>query len=100
MQRLTGKVAIVTGAGTGIGQGIAKRLGAEGANVVIDYVGDPAGAKETCHAVRESGSEAEMVRADVTNSDDIRNLIDTAWTRFGSADILVNNAGMELKADF
>jgi len=100
MGRLAGKVAIITGAGTGIGQGIAERLGAEGANVVVDYIGDATGAEETCRAVKQSGSDAEMVRADVTNSSDIRNLVDTAWKRFGSADILVNNAGMELKADF
>ncbi len=55
MQRLAGKVAIVTGAGSGIGQGIAKRLGGEGAKVIVDYVGDPAGAKETQKRDRAGG---------------------------------------------
>jgi glucose 1-dehydrogenase len=100
MQGLTGKVAIVTGAGTGIGQGIAKRLGSEGAKVVVDYIGDSAGAEETRRAVVQAGSEAEIVRADVTKSGEIRNLVDTAWKRFGAADILVNNAGVEHKFDF
>lgn len=100
MQGLTGKVAIVTGAGTGIGQGIAKRLGSEGAKVVVDYVGDPSGAEETRRAVEQAGSEAEIVCADVTKSGDIQNLVDAAWKRFGAADILVNNAGMERKSDF
>ncbi len=100
MKRLAGKVAIVTGAGTGIGQGIAKRFGCEGAKVIVDYIGEPAGAEETQQAILQSGSEAEIVLADITRSNDIRALIDAAWNRFGSADILVNNAGMELKSDF
>ena len=100
MQRLAGKVAIVTGAGSGIGQGIAKRLGGEGAKIIVDYVGDPAGAEETKRAIELAGGEAEIVLADVTRIDDLRMLVDTAWNRFGGADILVNNAGMEKKSAF
>jgi glucose 1-dehydrogenase len=100
MNGLAGKVAIVTGAGTGIGQGIAKRLGAEGASVIVDYVGDAAGAEETKTAIEQAGGEAEIVSADVTRSEDVRNLVDAAWKRFGSADILVNNAGIEHRSDF
>jgi glucose 1-dehydrogenase len=100
MKGLAGKVAIVTGAGTGIGQGIAKRLGAEGAKVIVDYVGNDAGAKETKAAIEQAGGEAEIVSADVTKTEDVRNLVDTAWKRFGSADILVNNAGIEHRSDF
>ena len=100
MHRLAGKVAIVTGAGSGIGQGIAKRLGREGAKVIVDYVGDPAGAKDTQSAIEQAGGEGEIVRADVTSMDDIRKLVDAAWNRFGTADILVNNAGMEHESDF
>jgi glucose 1-dehydrogenase len=100
MKGLQGKVAIVTGASSGIGQGIAKRLGAEGAKIIVDYVGQPEGAEETARAIQDAGGDAEIVAADVTNPDAIRTLVDTAWSRFSSADILVNNAGMEKKSDF
>jgi glucose 1-dehydrogenase len=100
MEGLAGKVAIVTGAGTGIGQGVAKRLGAEGAKVIIDYVGKSDGAEETLRLIEQSGGEGEIVSADVTRMDDVRRLVDAAWNRFGSADILVNNAGVEHRSDF
>ena len=100
MGRLAGKVAIVTGAGTGIGQAIAMRLGSEGAKVLIDYVGDPQGARETKHAIEQGGGEAEIALGDVTRMDDVRALVDAAWDRFGSADLLVNNAGIEHRSDF
>jgi glucose 1-dehydrogenase len=100
MKGLQGKVAIVTGASSGIGQGIAKRLGSEGAKVVVDYVGQSEGAEETARAIKDAGGEAEIVEADVTSIDAVRALVDAAWSRFGSADILVNNAGMEKKSEF
>jgi glucose 1-dehydrogenase len=100
MGGLTGRVAIVTGAGTGIGQGIAKRLGCEGAKVIVDYVGDPSGAEQTQQAIKAAGGEGEIVCADVTRNEDIRKLVNAAWDKFGSADILVNNAGVEHKSDF
>jgi glucose 1-dehydrogenase len=100
MQRLQGKVAIVTGSGSGIGQGIAKRLGCEGAKVLVNYRGSEAGADETRRAIEACGSQAEVVQGDVTKMDDLRKLVDTAWSSFGSADILVNNAGLEIRSDF
>jgi len=100
MRGLKGKVAIVTGAGSGIGQGIAKRLGREGAKVIVDYVGTPEGAEDTERAIVQAGGEGEIVKADVTNMEDVKALVEAAWARFGSADILVNNAGMEKRSDF
>jgi glucose 1-dehydrogenase len=100
MKRLESKVAIVTGSGSGIGQAIAIRLGSEGAKVIVDYVGSPEGALDTQRAIRSSGGEAEIVQADITRSAEIEKLVDTAWSRFGSANILVNNAGMEHKSNF
>ncbi len=100
MQRLEGRVAIVTGAGSGIGQAIAERLGKEGAKVIVDYVGSADGAKRTERVIEQSGGKAEIVPSDVTSADANRSLVDQAWTKYGSADILVNNAGVEKKADF
>jgi glucose 1-dehydrogenase len=100
MRGLKGKVAIVTGASSGIGQGIANRLGCEGAKVIVDYVGAPAGAEETERAIKLAGGEGEIVKADVTNMEDVKNLVNAAWDKFGAADILVNNAGMEKRSDF
>jgi glucose 1-dehydrogenase len=100
MQALRGRVAIVTGASSGIGQGIAKRLACEGAKVIVDYVGSAEGAEETERAIEQAGGEGEIVQADVTDVEADRVLVNTAWTKFGSADILVNNAGMEKKSDF
>ena len=100
MQRLAGRVAIVTGAGSGIGQGIAKRLGCEGAKVIVDYVGSPEGAEETLRAIEREGGVGEIVQADVARMKDDRSLVEMAWSQFGTADILVNNAGIEKKADF
>jgi glucose 1-dehydrogenase len=100
MHRLQGKVAIVTGASSGIGQGIAKRLGCDGASVIVDYVGTPEGAEDTERAIEQAGGQGKIVQADVTRDEDICKLVESAWSNFGSADILVNNAGMEKKSAF
>jgi glucose 1-dehydrogenase len=100
MRGLSGKVAIVTGASSGIGQGIAERLGAEGVKVIVDYVGTAQGAQKTQQAVQAAGGSAETVQADITADNDMTRLVDTAWEQFGGADILVNNAGVEHKSAF
>jgi glucose 1-dehydrogenase len=101
-QRFDGKVAVVTGSSSGIGQAIAVRLASEGAAVVIDYRGHEDGAKETQSQIQAANAQAKsiMVQADVTKIADTNNLIEQAWSQLGGCDILVNNAGIEKGADF
>ena len=98
--RLTGKVAIVTGSSSGIGQSIAIRLATEGANVVIDYRNNPEGANDTKTRAEAAGSKAIVVHADVSKLADTQNLVDQAYQQLGHCDILVNNAGVEKSAAF
>lgn len=97
---LAGRTAIITGAGSGIGQGIAARLAQMGANIVIDYLGQPKGADVTRQAVEKAGAKALLVDCDVTDPVATARMVDLAWTTFGSADILINDAGMEKRGDF
>ena len=97
---LKDKVAIVTGAATGIGQGIAIRFAREGAAVVVDYVGGPEAANQTQEAIRAAGGKSIAVAGDVSNPDQVQHLVDAAVSAFGRLDIVVNNAGIEKKFDF
>ena len=94
MSRLTGKVAIVTGASKGIGAGIAEALGAEGAAVVVNYASSRAGADRVVETIQSKGGKAIAVQADVAKPGDVRRLFEEARRTFGSLDILVNNAGI------
>lgn len=98
--RLAQKVAIVTGAGTGIGQAIATAFAAEGAAVVVDYVGKPGSADETLKKIQAAGGQAISVAADVSDPAQVQNLVAQAVSKFGKLDILVNNAGIEFKHPF
>ena len=98
--RLAGKVAIVTGSSSGIGQAIAIRLGSEGASVVIDFLSHPDGAEETKAKVEAAGGKGLVQHADVTRLADTQNLVDQAYAQLGGCDILVNNAGVEKHAPF
>jgi glucose 1-dehydrogenase len=98
--RLAGRVAIVTGSGSGIGQAIAERFGREGANVVVDYRNHVDQANETRAKIEAAGSKAIMVRADVSKIEDCANLVKQAWQQLGGCDILVNNAGIEKRGAF
>ncbi len=97
---LEGRVAIVTGAGSGIGQDIAIRLAKEGAKVVVDYIGSDEGAQQTVQSATEAGGTAISVRADITKAEEIETLVAATYDAFGGCDILVNNAGLEKRSDF
>jgi len=101
-KRFDGKVAVVTGSSSGIGQAIAVRLASEGAAVVIDYVGREQGAHDTQAKIQAANPEAKsiIVQADVTKVADTTNLMQQSWSQLGGCDILVNNAGIEKGAEF
>jgi 3-oxoacyl-[acyl-carrier protein] reductase len=92
--RLSGKVAVVTGASKGIGAGIAKRLGAEGASVVVNYATSREGADKVVDAITSGGGKAIAVQADVAKQADVTRLFTEAHAAYGKVDILVNNAGL------
>src|SRR6202046_301194 len=98
--RLAGKVAIVTGSGSGIGQAIAIRFASEGATVVVDYRNNIGQAQETASKAEAAGGKAILVKSDVSLLADTQNLVDQAYQQLGRCDILVNNAGIEKEAAF
>src|SRR6516162_9680102 len=93
-QRLTGKVAVVTGASKGIGAAIAKHLADEGAAVVVNYASSKQGAERVVTEIAGKGGKAVAVGADVAKPADIQPLFAEAKKAFGRLDILVNNAGI------
>jgi len=94
MNKLEGRVAIVTGASKGIGAGIALRLAADGASVVVNYAHSADAAEKLVTRLREAGGHAIAVQADVSQPAEIKALFDKAVAAFGHVDILVNNAGI------
>lgn len=97
---LQGRVAIVTGAATGIGQAISTAFAREGAAVVVDYVGKAGTADETLDKIKAIGGRGIAVEADVSDPAQVQKLVDQAVSAFGHLDILVNNAGIEFKRPF
>jgi len=93
--RLEGKVALITGSDSGIGQATAIEFAKEGADVAVHYLHDSDGAEKTRAAVTAAGRRAMVARADVSDEDQVASLFDQAVDAFGSIDILMNNAGVD-----
>src|SRR5437773_33369 len=93
MQRLTGRVALVTGGASGIGKATVERLSAEGASVVVTDIQDEPG-ELVAKGIREQGGDAVFVHHDVASEHDWERAVAVAMQRYGRLDILVNNAGM------
>jgi 3-oxoacyl-[acyl-carrier protein] reductase len=94
MNKLTNKVAVVTGASKGIGAGTAKSLAAEGASVVVNYSSSKEGADKVVAEITKQGGKAIAIQGDVSKSADVIRLFAETKKAFGGLDILVNNAGI------
>lgn len=94
-ESLKNKIAIITGASSGIGQGIAILFGKAGMKVLVNYYSDEDGARETQRQIRKAGSEAEIVRADVSSEEEVKSLFEKCRDTFGVPDVVICNAGIQ-----
>lgn len=99
-KKLQGQVALVTGASSGIGAGVAKALAAEGASVIINYSSSPEKAEKIQKEIREKGGESIALKADVSNEKEVVEMFQQVIKRYGTLDILVNNAGLQKDSKF
>jgi glucose 1-dehydrogenase len=99
-RKLEGQIAIITGASSGIGAGVAKALAQEGAKVVINYSSSEEKAKKVLQEVQSQGGEGIIVHADVSKEEDVLNMFNETFKQFGTVDILVNNAGLQKDSVF
>jgi len=97
---LRNQKALVTGASSGIGEACAIALGAAGAAVAVNYISRPEEAERVLHLIRNEGSEAIAIRADVSREDEVQAMFAEMLKSFGTIDILVNNAGLQQDAPF
>ncbi len=100
MTRLAGQTAIVTGASSGIGLGIALAMGREGAHVVVNFRSNEESAREVVETIRSAGGSAIAVGADVSREEDVKRLFEQTIREFGTVDILINNSGLQKDAPF
>jgi glucose 1-dehydrogenase len=99
-QPLKGQKALVTGASSGIGAGVARALGAAGASVVVNYSANVNAAQSVADEIRAVGVEALAIKADVSREDDVQAMFARMLAEWGTIDILVNNAGLQKDAPF
>ncbi len=98
--KIKGQSALVTGANSGIGEAVAIALGAQGANVVVNYVTHPEAAEEVVEKIKSSGGKALAIKADVSNEGEVKAMFQQMFKEFGTIDILVNNAGLQKDSSF
>lgn len=94
MSNVTNKIVIVTGSSKGIGAAIAKTLAKAGASVVVNYAGGKAAAEQVVNEITSAGGVAIAIQADVSKTEDVKNLFAQTISKFGRVDVLVNNAGI------
>lgn len=99
-KKLEGQTAIITGASSGIGAGVAKALALEGARVVVNYSSSEEKAKKVLEEIEKEGGEGFVIKADVSKEDEVVNMFQETFKRFGTVDILVNNAGLQKDSVF
>jgi glucose 1-dehydrogenase len=99
-KKLSGQVALVTGANSGIGEGVALALGEAGANVIVNYITKPETAQAVVEKIKSFGSQALAIQADVSNEVQVIAMFQQAIQTFGTVDILVANAGLQRDAKF
>lgn len=99
-KKLQGQVAIVTGASSGIGAGVAKALAAEGAKVVVNFSSSPDKAEKVLEDIRKNGGDGIVYKADVSKEEEVIAMFRATISKFGTVDILVNNAGLQKDAKF
>ncbi|WP_229311018.1 SDR family oxidoreductase [Larkinella soli] len=99
-QRLQNQIALVTGASSGIGSGVAKALAADGATVVVNYASSASGAEKVVKEITDMGGKAVAIRADVSKEDQVLEMYRQILEQFGTLHILVNNAGLQKDAAF
>ena len=97
---LAGQKALVTGASSGIGAGVARALGAAGADVVVNYIGSAEAAQQVAADIRAGGAQALPIRADVSREAEVRAMFREMVDAWGAIDVLVNNAGLQQDAPF
>lgn len=99
-RRLDGKVALVTGASSGIGRATAVRLGREGAAVGVNHRSDEDGAREVVREIEAAGGKAVRIQGDVSQEEDAKRMVRASVEAFGDLDVLVNNAGVQTESPF